>query len=137
MSHYNKPRLKNIYGHMKDRCCNPNSDSYKYYGGRGIRVCDEWLSDYKVFEEWAFNHGYSKELTLDRIDVNGNYDPSNCRWISRSEQMCNTRRNRLVTYKGVTKTVKEWASEKGINYRTLHNRLFRSKWPVKLALEVK
>lgn len=132
---YKKPRLHNIYSHMKSRCYNKNNDAYNYYGGRGVKVCDEWLNDPNIFYKWALENGYSNELTLDRIDVNGNYEPCNCRWVSRKVQMCNTRRNKFITYKGVTKTIQEWAEELRIKPRTLHNRLYRSKMDVDLAFK--
>jgi hypothetical protein len=75
---------------MLQRCENPNNTAYKNYGARGISVCDEW-HDYPTFKEWAMENGYSEELTLDRIDVNGNYEPSNCRWTTHSVQMSNRR----------------------------------------------
>lgn len=84
-------RLYRIWNTMKQRCNNPNRDCYHNYGGRGISVCQEWQNSFAVFKEWAMNHGYSKELTLDRNDVNGNYEPSNCSWESRTTQIRNRR----------------------------------------------
>ena len=82
---------------MKNRCYNNGSADYKYYGGRGIKICDEWLGDYRIFKEWALTHGYDEDAergtcTIDRIDVNGDYEPDNCRWVSMSIQ-CQNRRN--------------------------------------------
>ena len=95
-------RLYGIWRGMKRRCYNKNEKAYKAYGGRGISICDEWLHSYTAFEEWAFANGYdpdapTRECTIDRIDVNGNYEPSNCRWISMDEQMRNTRRTKKAT----------------------------------------
>lgn len=89
-------RLYKVYHNMKNRCYNINSDDYKYYGGRGIRICDEWLDNYQSFKEWAYANGYDKdapkgECTIDRIDVNKNYEPSNCRWVSMEVQSRNRR----------------------------------------------
>lgn len=128
-----KTRLNNIYYHMKDRCHNSNSDMYKYYGARGIEVCLEWRNSYNTFKEWALSNGYSEELTIDRIDNNKGYCPANCRWVTMKEQSRNKRSNRLIAYKGETKTLTEWAEIMGVNRRTLQNRLCRSHMNVELA----
>ena len=85
-------RIYNIWNNMKYRCYNSKSNNYKHYGGRGITVCEEWKNSVQAFYEWAMSHGYSDELTLDRIDVNGNYEPSNCHWATVSEQNKNRRK---------------------------------------------
>lgn len=118
-------RLYKIYSGMKDRCYNKNSDKYKNYGERGVIICEEWLKDYKLFKEWAEINGYSDELTIDRINVNGNYEPSNCRWATIKEQQNNRRNNHYIEYKGEIKTLKEWSEITGINYDTLRLRLKR------------
>ena len=90
-------RLYNIWLAMKQRCYYPKHKDYHNYGGRGITVCDEWKNDFKAFYDWAITHGYRNDLSIDRIDVNGNYDPNNCRWATTREQRLNQRpRKRVV-----------------------------------------
>lgn len=102
---------------MKNRCYNKN-DVYKYsrYGGRGIRVCDEWI-EFKPFLEWAISSGYSEDLTLDRIDNSGNYTPDNCRWVSMAEQNKNRSTTHFVTLNGETKCIKEWMRVLHVGYK--------------------
>ena len=126
-------RLGRIYHNMKTRCTNLNYDKYKWYGGKGISICDEWMNSYDVFEEWAMSHGYTDKLTLDRIDTNKNYCPENCRWVDRKTQANNRTSNRVITYNGQTKTLQEWAEITGINYNTLSNR-FKAGWSADEAL---
>lgn len=126
-------RLYNIWGKMKHRCNNPNNKSYKNYGGRGITVCNEWAKDFRTFYNWAMANGYSEEMTIDRIDVNGNYEPSNCRWSTMKEQCNNKRNNLLITYKNETKTLEKWVEELGINYNLTWQRIYRDKWTVDRA----
>jgi len=89
-------RLYHIWLHMKRRCYDIKAHNYKYYGARGITVCDEWKNDFMAFYDWAIVNGYSDDLSIDRINVNGNYEPSNCRWITMTEQQSN-RRNSIKT----------------------------------------
>lgn len=117
-----KTRLYNIWSKMKDRCYNENSPAYKWYGARGITVCDEWLHDFQAFYDWAMANGYRDNLTIDRRDTNGDYEPSNCRWTDWVTQANNTRSTVFLTYHGETKTVTEWSKITGIKRNTLLGR---------------
>ena len=126
-------RIDNIYKSMVDRCNNPNCRIYYKYGGRGIKVCEEWRTNKTSFFEWAFTNGYSEELTLDRADNSKGYSPENCRWVSYKVQANNTRANRLITAFGETKTMSEWAGETGIKSATIWARLKRG-WSAEMTL---
>ena len=114
-------RIYNIWIMMVYRCENPKATGFKHYGGRGIKVCDEWKK-FENFYNWCYESGYKENLTLDRIDVNGNYEPSNCRWATIKEQANNMRRNVRVEINGETHTLSEWAEITGINISTLQHR---------------
>ena len=124
-------KLYRVYNSMRQRCLNPNNPNYKNYGERGIRICSDWLGEdgFANFYEWAVEKGYSDTVktTLDRIDVNGNYEPSNCRWADYVTQANNMRNNRLITYQGETHTVSEWARITGLKVGTINSRLRRKK----------
>lgn len=105
--HMSKDRLYHIWLSIKARCHNPKLRSYKDYGGRGITVCDEWKYNFENFEKWANENGYSDDLSIDRIDVNGNYEPSNCRWADILTQANNKRNNVYISYKGDTLTLNQ------------------------------
>lgn len=127
ISHWQKhgmynSRLYRIWSLMKERCYNPKRKEYGNYGGRGISVCDDW-KEAKRFFEWAFANGYSDELTLDRIDNDGDYCPENCRWVCRKEQMRNRRNNRYVSFRGRTIPLTQLAEEYGYTYAQLYKRL--------------
>lgn len=107
---------------IKERCYNKNSRNYKNYGGRGIAVCDEWRKNFKAFYNWSMENGYADNLTIDRIDVNGNYSPDNCRWITNKEQQRNKRNNVYLTYNGKTQTIHEWSIKLGIPASTIYYR---------------
>ena len=127
-------RLYGIWVNMRSRCNNTKNLDYKDYGGRGIVVCEEWDSSYVAFRDWAKSNGYSDDLTIDRIDVDGNYEPSNCRWATIKEQANNRRSNKMLTFNGETHSIHMWSEILGINYNTLYNRLHKYKWSVERAL---
>lgn len=118
-------RIHKIWAHMKERCSNPKSKDYPLYGGRGISVCEEWSGPdgFNAFLEWAMTHGYSDELSIDRINPDGNYEPENCRWATPTKQANNRRTNRLVTIDGETKTLAEWCKQYGKNYSSVYWRI--------------
>ena len=118
---------------MRNRCTNPKNPSYCNYGARGISVCEEW-DDFSIFKEWALANGYSSDLTLDRIDNNGNYCPANCRWVSKLVQGNNKRNNILYAYEGQKYTLGDLARQFGIPYKTLWARINSSGWDLEKAI---
>ena len=129
-----KSRIYKIWETMKHRCYCTGQTSYRYYGGRGITVCDEWRNDFKEFYDWAMSNGYSDELTLDRVESSGNYEPTNCRWVTMKEQTRNKSSNRLLTYNGKTQCIVDWANELKIDRRTITKRIDKLGWSVEKAL---
>lgn len=123
--------LYKSWAHMKERCLNSNNQNYKYYGGRGIKVCKKWLT-FNGFRE-DMERSYKRGLCIERIDNNGDYEPSNCRWANRVEQNNNKRNNRLITCHGETMTVAQWARKTGIAYKTIINRIYCG-WDPRLAV---
>lgn len=130
-------RLYRIWSRMKACCYNKNVKGYKNYGGRGIKVCDEWLNDFMSFYNWAINNGYKEDLTIDRIDVNSDYCPNNCRWTTKVEQQRNTTKNIFITYSGETHCLKEWSEILNIDYSKLHKRIHYLNWSIEKAFEWK
>jgi hypothetical protein len=128
-----KTRLYKIWNYMRKRCNNPNVQNYSDYGGRGIKVCDEWNESYETFRDWSIAHGYDDTLSIDRIDVNGNYEPKNCRWATWTEQANNRTNTRYLTYKGKTMSVSDWAKELGMPYKKLYKRVYLG-WSAERAL---
>lgn len=116
-------QLYKRYKSIKDRCLNKNNKSYKYYGGRGITMCKEWINDFTVFSNWAINNGYKNELTIDRINNNKGYCPENCRWTTIEEQHNNTRKNRNYIFNGEKMTISQISKLCNVNYETLRHRL--------------
>lgn len=130
-------RLYGIWRSMKSRCLNQRAEKYKTYGGRGIKVCEEWLNDFQAFYDWAMANGYQDDLTIDRIDVNGDYCPENCRWVDMRIQSNNRRTNVLVEINGERKTFGEWSNITGIRYATIYQRYLRGDRGESLIREVK
>lgn len=115
--------IDSIYWGMRKRCYSPHNKSYKHYGEKGIKVCDEWLADKMSFYKWAMSNGYQPGLSLDRIDNSKGYSPDNCRWATHKQQQNNKTNNRLVDYQGKTYTVSELADYLGLPYDALLQRI--------------
>lgn len=127
-----KTRLYGIWQGMLNRCRNPNVSRYNSYGGRGIKVCDEWL-DFTAFQRWALMSGYAEDLTIDRINVNGDYCPENCRWANNATQANNRTTNHIVEIGGERHNLREWSDIVGINVGTIQSRIKRG-WPDEKAV---
>ena len=126
--------LHSVWSDMKRRCANENRKEYRNYGGRGITVCDEWKNDFQAFYDWAMSNGYHEGLSIDRINVNGNYEPSNCRWATKKMQDNNKRTSVFLEKDGEKHTVAEWADILGISPQTIYSRLKRG-CPAEKVLE--
>lgn len=126
-------RLYRIWQGMRTRCNNPNSKDYKWYGAKGVSVCPEW-DDFNEFYQWAIQNGYDDSKTIDRIESDGPYSPSNCKWSTTKEQLRNRECTRYITINGVTKTMSEWSECSGINYQTLRTRVDKN-WPEERLLD--
>lgn len=117
-----KEPLYSVWSDIKYRCYNRNCSGYPYYGGRGIKMCHEWKEDYATFRAWAISTGYRDGLSIDRIDVNGNYEPSNCRWATAKQQANNRRNNKIIEIRGESRTIAEWADMLNVTHsRIWHN----------------
>lgn len=128
---------------MKQRCYNPNNKSYRNYGGRGIKICDEWLNNnngFSNFYKWCISNNYDENKdgsnqSIDRINNNGDYSPNNCRITNKITQANNTRRNMYYTYNSKTQTLSEWSREVKIPYNVLYNRTHCYNWTIDKAIE--
>lgn len=128
-----RSRLHRIWLHMRRRCLKPKSAEYRQYGARGIKVCDAW-HDFATFRDWALANGYRDDLTIDRKDNDGNYEPGNCRWATYAEQNLNTRKNPRVSFNGETITIFELAQRIGLKPSTLRQRILKYAWSVERAV---
>ena len=129
-----KTKEHSAWCNIKGRCFNPNEKSYKYYGARGITVCDRWLDSFENFFE-DMGYAPSHKHSIDRIDVNGNYEPSNCRWATDKQQGRNKTNNINITYKNEIHCLAEWCEILNLKYKTIQNRLGKYKWDVVRAFE--
>lgn len=135
---FSHTQLDNLYKSMYSRCYKPSNARYLNYGGRGIRICDEWLNDKQSFFKWALSNGFKdghsrSECTLDRIDVNKGYSPTNCRFVTMQEQENNKTNNRRLTVDGETHTQAEWGRKLGLPSGLIYRRL-KAGWSVEEAL---
>lgn len=128
--HKSNTKIYKIWASIKQRCTNSKHKNCKRYKERGIKICEQWKRSFVEFYNWAISSGYKEGLTIERINNNGNYEPSNCRWATRKEQANNTSRNHFVYFNGERHTISEWSKKLGIKYSVLENRLRR-----KISLE--
>ena len=128
--------LYTVWQGMKDRCYCNNSILYKNYGERGIIVCEDWKTNFELFYNWAIQNGYKKGLSLDRIDVNGNYEPNNCRWTTNKIQANNKTNTRYIEYQGKQYTISELSEIVHKPYSLLHDRIIRQKWTIEKAISI-
>ena len=137
-------RLSEIFRSMKKRCYYTKCNRYNYYGGRGIKLCDEWndrtiirisgigyTKGFLAFKKWALENGYQDNISIDRIDVNGNYAPANCRWVTKRVQANNCRNNKYITYKGKTQSMADLCRELGLDYGLMQQRFYKGWTPEK------
>ena len=125
-----------LYRHWKSmiyRCTRPSDRAYKWYGGRGIKVCDEWQT-YEGFKDWVQRTRPDETYTVERVDVDGDYCPGNCTWIPMSKQANNRTSCVRICHKGVTKNLTEWCRELGLEYKLVHNRMFKLGWDFERAI---
>ncbi len=128
-------RLYSVWSNMRNRCNNSRCKDYRYYGGKGVTVCQEW-NDYYKFRKWAYDNGYQPNcgLTIERNDVCGNYCPENCSWVTRKEQCNNMTSNKLLTLNGETHNIAVWSEKTGIPYTVLESRVTGYGWSDERAL---
>jgi len=128
-----KHPLFDLWNDIKKRCFNNNCKAYPNYGGRGITICNEWVIDFMIFYDWAMANGWEKGLEIDRINNDGNYEPNNCRFVSREVNVNNRRTTRLISINNETKSLAQWAHQYKISPLALHSRL-KNNWDIMDAL---
>lgn len=129
-----KTPLYRVWNGMVDRCYNENHIGFKNYGGRGIKLCDEWRSDFSSFYNWAIQNGYNKGLQIDRINNDLGYSPTNCRFITQLENSNNRRITKFLTFNGQTRCVSQWSEITGISPKKIRCRIGRLNWSAEKAL---
>ena len=127
-------RLYKCWLGIKTRCFNQKDKSYEDYGKRGITMCAEWKDSYESFRDWARKNGYTNELTIERIDVNGNYEPNNCTWVTKAQQQRNKRNNKYYTFQGKTQLIPAWAKEFGVTDSMIRSRIQKGQEPEKVLM---
>lgn len=134
-----KTRIYRIWNGMKNRT-NENSrfkeTQYKNYSGRNIKICEDWKNNFVSFYNWAISNGYQDNLTIDRIDVDGDYEPNNCRWVTMKEQQNNKRNNTILEYNGLKLTISQWEEKLNFPHKLITNRLRRG-WSIEKTLTTK
>lgn len=126
-------KLKYLYEAVRKRCTEPSDKAWEYYGGRGIRMCAEWLSDRRAFYAWCEANGYEPGLWIERNDVNGDYEPGNCRFATIAEQMNNKRNSRFLDWNGERMTFTQWERRLGFPRNLIHGRIARG-WTVERSM---
>lgn len=129
-----KTHLYRVWAGVKRRCYYKKDVAYKNYGGRGIKMCDEWRNSSEQFIKWAVASGYREGLTIERIDNDGDYCPNNCTWVPLNEQANNRRMCLQFEHDGRTLNLAQWCKELGLNYSRTHNRIYKLKWPFEKAI---
>lgn len=127
-------KLYGIWNAMRQRCYNPNYHAYKNYGGRGITICDDWVNSFNNFYNWAINNGYQEGLSIERINVDDNYYPNNCTWITLAQQAQNRRSCHMFCYNNKKQNLSQWCNELGLDYKLVHNRIFKLNWSFERAI---
>lgn len=129
-----KDRIYSIWRNMRNRCNLKNHPAYKYYGARGISVCEEWDSSFESFYSWSLNHGYNNDLTIERKDNNKGYNPDNCEWIPMNLQQRNRRNVELYDYNGKSQSLTEWCEELHLPFKTIYRRIIYAHMPFEEAI---
>ena len=133
--HIENERIYRIWRGMKERCYNKSHKKFEYYGGKGIKICQQWLDSYETFEKWSLNNGYNDDLTIERKDNSLDYCPENCCWATWTEQQNHKSNNKYLTYHNETKTLSQWCKELNLNYGRVKARINALHWSVEKAFE--